>query len=112
MICICDKSECHSCSNIWGIDGAVCLRQWAPRGFLGIFTENLKFVEVNDDTSSCYSGIGEIQPSHLSMSLHSSSAMRIADNVSNYCQCSDDEALVECLTCSPFFDFDTYCLRC
>jgi hypothetical protein len=67
---------------------------------------------VDDDPSSCCSGVGRIESSILSMSSHSSSTVRIADSVSNYYQCNNDEAIVECLTCGSYFTINMYCPGC
>jgi hypothetical protein len=29
-----------------------------------------------------------------------------------YCQCDDDDALVECLSCGSMFELDMYCPGC
>jgi hypothetical protein len=38
--------------------------------------------------------------------------VRIADSVSNYYQCNNDEAIVECLTCGSYFTINMYCPGC
>jgi hypothetical protein len=45
----------------------------------------------------------------LSLTSHSSSTLRTGDSASNYCQCIDDDALVESLMCGSFFELDTEC---
>jgi hypothetical protein len=99
------------CSNSMAV---VVQIAWAmaSRLIVGYFLDHLESVEIDNDCSSCYNHVGGIKPSVLSMSFHSSSTLSIGDKASNYCQCSDDEALVECLTCGSWFDINTYCPGC
>jgi hypothetical protein len=69
-------------------------------------------VEVDDACSSCRSVVGRIESSVLSLSSHSSSVLRTRHSASNYCQCTEDDALVKCLTCGLFFELDTECPGC
>lgn len=77
-----------------------------------VVSNGSEFVEVDDVPSSCYSGVGRIESSILSMFSHSSSIVRIADNVSKYYQCSNNQAIVECLTCGSYFTINMYYPRC
>jgi hypothetical protein len=69
---------------------------------LGYFSDRSESVDVANDCSSYFSGIGRIESTVLS------SDVMIAKSVSKYCQRSDDEALIECFTCSSIFYLDVF----
>jgi hypothetical protein len=79
---------------------------------LGYNFENLEAVEVEDDCSTCYSGIGRIESTNLSMSSHLSSAHWNGDDAINYCQCTEDDVLVQCLSCGSWFELDIHSPGC
>jgi hypothetical protein len=81
---------------------------------VGYFLDGSESVDVEDECSSCLSGVGRIESSALSISSHSSSALRSVDSESNYYECSDndDDLLVECFTCGSMFDLETFYFGC
>lgn len=64
-------------------------------------------VQVDDACSSYYSAVDRTESSVLSLTSHSSSALRTGDSAPNYYQCIDNDVLVESLMCGSFFELDT-----
>lgn len=88
------------------------LETMASKMVLGYILDCFETIKVDNACSSCYSGINRIESSLLSLSFHSSSVLRTSNSASNYCQCIDDDALVECLTYGSFFELNIDCLGC
>jgi hypothetical protein len=78
---------------------------------VGYLTDNSKEVEVDVETSSHCSRVGGSSTSHSEASL-SGPVDWSAENASAYCQCPDEDSLVECLSCGSWFDQETYCPGC
>jgi hypothetical protein len=73
---------------------------------IGYSSDSSKFVNVDDDISLGLSGTGSNDPS---MSLHSESVDLASSISTTYCQCKNEDSLVECLTCGSYFELDTFC---
>ena len=76
---------------------------------VGYLTDNSKEVEVEVETSSYCSRVGGSSTSHSEASL-SGLVDWSAENASAYCQCVDEDSLIECLSSRSWFDLETYCL--
>jgi hypothetical protein len=81
---------------------------------VGYLSDNSKDVDVENECSSCCSVVGGIDSRSQSLLSHSSLPLWADDDLVNYCQYSDseDDPLVECLTCVSWFELDTYCPGC
>jgi hypothetical protein len=68
-------------------------------------------VDVEADISSCYSVVNGYEPSSPNLISSSGSNEELADDVVEYCQCteSDDDAFIECQDCGSFYEPGTYC---
>ena len=78
----------------------------------GYNSENSKAVEVEDNYSTCYTGVGRIEATNLSVSSHLSSVHWNGDDAINYGQCTEDDVLVQCLSCGSWFELDIYTPDC
>jgi hypothetical protein len=70
------------------------LNTMASQIVVGYFFDSSEDVDVEAECSLCCSFVGDYSV--------------------EYCQCSDseDDPLVECLTCGSLFELDTYCPGC
>jgi hypothetical protein len=83
-----------------------------PEVVIGYISDSSEDVEVVTTCSSRCSAVGRIEPSGLSISSDSDSALGLADSASNYPQNTDNDALAVCPTCSSFYEGDTQCPLC
>jgi hypothetical protein len=73
--------------------------------------------QVEDDASPTHSGEGPSESSEWS-SFRSGPppSSETDDDASSspyaYCQCKDEDTLLECSACGSFFELDTHCPRC
>jgi hypothetical protein len=78
---------------------------------VGFASDMMEHVDVEADISSCYSVVNGYEPSSPSLISSTGSTEEPADDVVEYCQCteSDDEAFIECQVCGSFYEAGTYC---
>jgi hypothetical protein len=77
-------------------------------------SNNLEDVDVESEYSSCCSFVGGVESRSQSLSSYFSLPLWADENSIEYYQSSDseDNPLVECLTCGSWFELDTYCPSC
>jgi hypothetical protein len=92
-------------------------------------SDSSEYVEAHDDNNPSQSGEGSDGSVGLSMSSESEMATSISGppmtsdsksesvglartNTIAYCQCAEEDFLVECLTCGSFFELGTFCPLC
>jgi hypothetical protein len=83
----------------------------------GSASESSEFLEVEDDASPVHSGEAPSESSEWASSIFGSPLFSESnDDVSSspiaFCQCEDEDTLLECGTCGSFFELDTHCSRC
>jgi hypothetical protein len=81
---------------------------------VGYLSDNLEDVDVQTEYSLYCSFMGGVESRSQSLSSYSSLLLWTDDNSIEYYQYSDseDDPLVECLTCGSWFELDTYCPSC
>jgi hypothetical protein len=79
---------------------------------LGYSLDSSKYVEVDDVISPSQRGAD----SNSFLVPIVSSPSRLVDLASSsftaYCQCTDENSLIECLNCGSYFELDTFCPGC
>jgi hypothetical protein len=80
-------------------------------------SDSSEYVEAHDDNNPSQSGEGSDGSVGLSMSpmtsdSKSESVGLARTNTIAYCQCAEEDFLVECLTCGSFFELGTFCPLC
>jgi hypothetical protein len=80
--------------------------------FIGYSLDYLDVVAINDDINSRSSGVGRDSSLGLSESSHFRSVGWVGSIEIAFCQCKDEDSLVECLICGSYFELDTFCPWC
>jgi hypothetical protein len=73
--------------------------------------------QVEDDASPAHSGEGLSESSEWSSFISGPSPSSKSDDDASsspyaFCQCEDEDTLLECSACGSFFELDTHCLGC
>ena len=83
----------------------------------GSALESSKFLEVEDDANPIHSRKGPNKSLEWVSSIFGFPPSSESDDDASsdpyaFCQCEDEDTLLECNTYGSFFELDTHCLRC
>jgi hypothetical protein len=112
--------QCVMCNFVSGIDKTksnFLMQTMAHQVEYGSASEASELSEVEDDASPAHSGEGPSESSEWSSFISGPPpSSELDDDASSspfvFCQCEDEDTLLECSACGSFFELDTHCPWC
>jgi hypothetical protein len=68
--------------------------------------------DESESTSSCCISVGPFVDSLHSLLFECGLEVEFDEVETLFCQCDNEDAFVECLSCGSLFDLDTFCPGC
>jgi hypothetical protein len=80
-------------------------------------SEASDYLQVQGEASPAHRGEGPSEPSKWSSSISGPPPSSESDDDASsspyaFCQCEDEDTLLECSACGSFFELDTHCPGC